>query len=83
MKKLNLKELKQKVAEEYPRDEVAGVYESVLHHDTRIKYLQSKEGKAIVIEELGELKYLEEMRKQATALKQRQVELKFLEELFG
>ena len=84
MKKLNnIKELEDKVASEYPEKEIMGVIESVLHYDTQIKYLQSKEGKAIIVEAVGEIAYLEEMRKMASALKRRQAELKFLKELFG
>ena len=76
------KELEKEVAVVYPENEYKGVYESVLHLDTQIKYLQSKEGKAIVVESLGEIAYLEQVRKQVAALKSRQTELEFLRKLY-
>lgn len=70
----------QEVRETYPRREYQGVFESVMHADMTLTYMRSAQGKKVLVDEMGELPYEENLRKQENALKLRRAELSVLRE---
>lgn len=76
--KSNFEEWEKEVKAGYGKKEYQGVFESVLHLDMSLTYMRSEEGKKVLTEELGELKYLEDVRLQERSLKLRTAELEVL-----
>ena len=74
----DFEKIKEEVEAEYPRKEIGGIYESILHLEMVLDYLYSEVGKKVVIDEMGDIKYREQLRIQEQGLRMRKVELSIL-----
>ena len=97
MKKLTktqIRDLENKIGAEYPIKELGCIYEAVLHLETTLFYMRTKEGKDAIINanipfggeedeqsiKMAELKYEDELIKMERSLTLRKAELKVLKE---
>ena len=83
MNRKQISDIFKKVDTEYPEKELAGVYESVLHLTKQFEYMNSEQGKELLVDEFGELQYETQKSNVEKSLKTRKAELEFLKQMFS
>ena len=81
-KKLSFEQIEKEVKSNHIEREYRGAYDNFLHSDVQLRCLMDEEYKKLMIEIYGDLKYRDEVLKQANLLKARKAEVEFIKREF-